>query len=96
MKHGERDYWSFVEKIQDATDYVQELLTENSRLQRRMADLEREKQELAQELDELHQMSRRQPPESRQDSVLRYQPGGEAGVSGRHNAAPAQTLHLAQ
>ena len=64
MKNGARDYWSFVEKIQDATDYVQELLTENSRLRRRMADLERAKEELAEELEQLRRMSRGKTPAS--------------------------------
>ncbi len=56
MKHNARDYWSFVEKIHDATDYVQELLTENRRLRRRMVDLEQEKAELARELAQLSQL----------------------------------------
>ncbi len=67
MKHGARDYWSFVEKIQDATDYVQGLLTENSRLRRRMTDLEREKEELAQELDQLRQIRPKNPKPAASD-----------------------------
>ena len=37
-----KDYWSYLEKIQDATDYVQEVLAENARLERRLAELEEE------------------------------------------------------
>ena len=91
MKHGVRDYWSFIEKIQDATDYVQELLIENSRLRRRMADLERQKEELAEELDRLRQMLDRRPPEER---LLHHQ-GGATGVSRLNDALSERFLRLA-
>ncbi len=92
MKHGVRDYWSFVEKIQDATDYVQELLTENSQLRRRMADLERAKEELAEELEQLRQMSAHG---RRPDSVLRYPLDAERSASGLRSAFSERSLRLA-
>ena len=93
MKHGVRDYWSFIEKIQDATDYVQELLTENSRLRRRMADLERQKEELAEELDRLRQMLDRRRP--REERLQRYRQNSAADVSGLHDALSERSLRLA-
>ncbi len=72
MKHGVRDYWAFVEKIQDATDYVQELLTENQRLRARNAELERQKAALAQQLGDLRGLLQRQQCE---DPLPHAQPG---------------------
>ncbi len=92
MKHGVRDYWAFVEKIQDATDYVQELLTENSQLRRRMVDLERAKEELAAELEQLRQMSAHG---RRPDQVLRYPSDAERSASGLHSALSERSLRLA-
>ncbi len=81
VKQDTRDYWSFVEKIQDATDYVQELLTENNSLRRRMANLEREKLDLAERLGTLRQQLHR---EHNEDPLLRYQLGrDDAAVAGR-------------
>ncbi len=76
MKQDTRDYWSFVEKIQDATDYVQQLLTENDSLRHRMASLEREKKDLAEKLGTLRQLLHRERPE---DPLLRYQLGQDGG-----------------
>ncbi len=79
MNKAPTDYWSFVEKIQDATDYVQELLAENQNLQRRMADLENEKKDLARKLGTLRQLIQRERCE---DPLLSYQigPGEVAGM----------------
>ncbi len=92
MRNGTRDYWSFVEKIQDASDYVQELLTENSRLRRRMADLQTAKEELAKELEQLRQMSAHG---RRPDQVLRYPSDAERSASGLHSALSERSLRLA-
>lgn len=73
MKHDSRDQWSFVGKIQSATDYVQELLTENGRLRRRMADLQKEKEELGRELEQLSRLLDRDrdlPSKSERRSTL--------------------------
>ena len=75
MTRDPRDYWSFVEKIQDATDYVQEVLAENENLRRRMAGLEREKQDLAEKLGTLRRLLHRERPE---DPQLRDQLGRDA------------------
>ncbi len=42
MEHGKSGYWAFVEKIHDLTEYVQELLRQNGRLKRRVAELEQQ------------------------------------------------------
>ncbi len=64
MKQDATDYWSFVEKIQEATDYVQELLSENDSLRHRMASLEREKKDLAEKLGTLRVLIHRERPEA--------------------------------
>ena len=43
MERRVTDYWAFIERIHDLTEYVQELLRKNGRLQRRIEDLEKEK-----------------------------------------------------
>ena len=40
--HEVKDYWSFVEKIQDATDYVQEVLVEKARLEKTVGKLHKD------------------------------------------------------
>ena len=50
MEQGVTDYWAFIERIHDLTEYVQELLRKNGRLQRRIEDLEQEKEALAQRI----------------------------------------------
>ncbi len=90
MTRDPKDYWSFVEKIQDATDYVQELLRENQTLERRMANLEREKNDLAEKLGTLRQLIHRERAE---DPLLRYQLGDDgAEVAGRIEPQPATPL----
>ncbi len=86
MNKDSRDYWSFVEKIQEATDYVQELLTENGDLRRRMTSLEQEKKDLAEKLGTLRGLIHRERPE---DPLLHYQLGREGADPA--DRVPAQT-----
>ncbi len=88
MNKDSRDYWSFVEKIQDATDYVQELLTENDTLRRRMASLEQEKKDLAERLGTLRGLIHRERPE---DPLLHYQLGREGANPADRVPLPART-----
>ncbi len=60
-----RDYRSFVEQIQNATDYVREVLTENARLERRTAELEKENRTLRAQRTTLRQLVKRDQEEDR-------------------------------
>ena len=60
MSDEARDYWSFVEKLQDAMDYVQELLKENESLRRRVEELEKDKTDMAQKLATVRRLVHRE------------------------------------
>lgn len=68
--YDSRDYWSFVEKIQDATDYVQEALVENARLEKRLAELEEDNRTLRAQRATLRRLI---PRVREEDELLRYQ-----------------------
>ena len=68
--HETRDYWSYLEKIQDATDFVQEVLVKNAKLERRLAEMEEENHTLREQRSTLRRLLRRSQEE---DRLLHYQ-----------------------
>ncbi len=45
MQNCKADYWTFIEKIHDLTEYVQELLRQNGRLKQRLDELEKQRED---------------------------------------------------
>ena len=65
-----KDYWSFLERIQDAKDYVHQVMAQNAGLRRRLAELEAENRTLRAQRSTLTRLLRRSREE---DQLLQYQ-----------------------
>ncbi|MCP3961848.1 MAG: hypothetical protein GY719_28735 [bacterium] len=84
MKHRARDYWSFVEKLHDITDYVQELEKENARLQRLLAETEEKNAALVSQRSTLRRLIKRGRED---DPVLEHQLDEMRGIGEARRAA---------
>ena len=65
MENGKADYWAFIEKIHDLTEYVQELLRQNGRLKRRVEELEQEQEDRDEQIASLRQRLKHEDPAPR-------------------------------